>query len=210
VVVFELNDEEGPARLSVRRIPRLVWHAVRIAWSAGRADLIASTGLLVIGGFGTLGLLLLGQAALSALLEGVSRGASLAAVLPWALAMSLVTAVQFATNALQRERQQILGELVSRRAQGQVLDVTAAVDLATFDTPDFHNRVQRMQASGPQTLNMVFGLSGLVQAVVGVAAGMVALVAVAPVLIPVLALMVVPAAFAASRRGPRSTSSSGR
>jgi ATP-binding cassette, subfamily B, bacterial len=201
VVVFELNDEERPARLSVRRIPRLVWQAVRIAWAAGRTDLIASTGLLVIGGFGTLGLLLLGQAALSALLEGVSTGASLAAVLPWALAMSLVTAVQFATNALQRERQQILGELVSRRVQGQVLDVTAAVDLATFDTPEFHNRVQRMQASGPQTLNMVFGLSGLVQAIVGVAAGMVALIAVAPVLIPVLALMVIPAAFAASRRG---------
>jgi ATP-binding cassette subfamily B protein len=196
-----LADEQGPARLSVRRIPRLLWHAVRIAWTAGRADLIASTGLLVIGGVGVLGLLLLGRAALAALLTAVSAGASLNAVLPWALAMSLISAVQFTANALQRERQQILGDLVARRVQGHVLDVTAAVDLATFDTPEFHNRVQRIQASGHQPLNMVFGLSGLVQAVVGVAAGMVALVAVAPVLIPVLALMLIPAAFAASRRG---------
>jgi ATP-binding cassette subfamily B protein len=196
-----LDDEQRPARLSVRRIPRLVWHAVRIAWTAGRADLVASTGLLVVGGVGVLGLLLLGRAALAALLSAVSRGSSLTAVLPWALAMSLITAVQFTANALQRERQQILGDLVTRRVQGQILDVTAAVDLATFDTPEFHNRVQRTQASGQQPLNMVFGLSGLVQAVVGVAAGMVALVAVAPVLIPVLALMLIPAAFAASRRG---------
>jgi ATP-binding cassette subfamily B protein len=201
VVVFDLDDERAPAGLAVRRLPRLLWHAVQIAWTAGRGDLIASTGLLVVGGVGVVGLLLLGRAALDALLSAVSEGAPLTAVLPWALAMSGIAALQFTASALQRERQQILGDLVTRYVQGRVLDVTAAVDLATFDTPAFHNRVQRIRSSGHQPLNMVFGLSGLVQAVVGVAAGMIGLVAVAPILIPLLALMLIPASFAASRRG---------
>jgi ATP-binding cassette subfamily B protein len=201
VALIETGDERPPARLAVRRLPGLAWHALRIAWTAGRGDLVMSTGLLLIGGFGVVSLLLLGRAALEALLRAVSEGASLAAVLPWALAMSAISAIQFTANALQRERQQILGDLVTRYVQGRVLDVTTAVDLATFDTPEFHNRVQRIQSSDRQPLNMVFGLSGLIQSGVGVAAGMVALVAVAPVLIPLLGLMLIPATFAASRRG---------
>jgi hypothetical protein len=48
---------------------------------------------------------------------------------------------------------------------------------------------------------MVQGLFGLVQAAFGVIAGLVAVVAVAPALLPLLVLVVVPAWLAASKRG---------
>lgn len=196
-----LMSDEEPASVGLRHLPRLCRHALSVAWTAGRGDLILSIGLQVVGGFGLLGLLLIGRSALEALLAAVTDQGSLSAALPWALAMSAVAAAQSLAGALQRERQQILGELVSRYVQGRVMDVTAAADLAMFDEPEFHNRVQRIQKSGGQALQMVYGLSGLIRSVVGVAAGLVAILAVAPLLLPLLALVVLPAWFAASRRG---------
>ena len=91
----------------------------------------------------------------------MTRGGTLADVLPWTLAMAVVAAGQFFASSLQRERQHVLGELVGRYMRGRVLDVTAQVDLATFDDPEFHNRVQRIESSEHQAMQMVYGISGL-------------------------------------------------
>jgi ATP-binding cassette subfamily B protein len=179
----------------------LVRLALSIAWTAGRTDLIASTSLQLVTGAGVVALLLVGREALAALLDAVARHDSLVALLPWVLATAGIAIVDFFAAAVQRERQQILGDLVTRYVQGRVLDVTAAVDLAMFDTPEFHNRVQRINSSGHQPLNMVYGLSGLVQAAVGLAGALAVLLTTAPLLMPLLALVLLPAWLAASRRG---------
>ncbi|MGN9909470.1 ATP-binding cassette domain-containing protein [Phytohabitans sp. LJ34] len=192
---------DDPPPVGLRHLPRLARHALSIAWTAGRGDLILSTALQVLGGLGLAGLLLIGRSALEEVLRVVTSAGSISDILPWVIAISLVAAGQSLAAALQRERQQILGEMVGRYVEGRVLDVTGAADLAMFDEPEFHNRVQRIQSSGHQALNMIFGLSGLFRALVGVVAALVAIVAVAPALLPLLALVVLPAWFAASRRG---------
>jgi ATP-binding cassette, subfamily B, bacterial len=188
-------------RIEFRKLPSLVRLALDITWRAGRTDLILSTVLQAIGGLGIVVLLLLGKVALDALFAAVNGGGSIAALLPWVIAMALATAAQLFASAIQRERQQILGELVRRHVQGRVLDVTARVDLATFDDPEFHNRVQRMSRGENNALQMVYGVSGLAAALFGAIGGLVALVAVAPILLPLLALIAIPAWLAASRRG---------
>ena len=177
-MVVVMGVAEPASSVGLRHLPRLCRLALSIAWTAGRGDLILSTALQVVGGLGLAGLLLIGRSALEKLLDAVTASGSLTEVLPWVMALSGVAAAQFLAGALQRERQQILGELVSRYVEGRVLDVTGAADLVMFDEPEFHNRLQRIQSSGHQALNMVFGLSGLVRAVVGVAAALVAIVAV--------------------------------
>ena len=194
-------EDGAPKRVGLRQLPRLVRVALQIAWTAGRADLLFSTALQFVGGVSIVALLLLARGALEALLDAVSRGGSLADVLPWILGMSAVAAAQFFASTVQRERQQILGDLVTRYVQGRVLDVTAQVDLATFDEPEFHNRVERINASNHQALQMVYGVSGLAGAAFGAIGALVAVVAVAPVLLPLLALVIAPAWLAASRRG---------
>lgn len=194
-------DNDPTPAVGLRQLPRLARLALGIAWSAGRTDLIVSTLLQFVGGLGIVGLLLLGRGGLEALLHAVANAQSMSAVLPWALGMAVVAAGQFFASTVQRERQQILGDLVARHIQGHVLDVTARVDLVTFDEPEFHNRVQRIEASNHQSLQMVYGISGLAQALFGVAAGLIGVVAVAPVLIPLLALVILPAWFAATKRG---------
>ncbi|HET9901613.1 MAG TPA: ABC transporter ATP-binding protein, partial [Actinomycetes bacterium] len=197
--IYDLNAPQG--KLDLRRLPRLTVQAVRIAWAAGRGEFVASTVLQAISGFGVAALLLLGQQGLDVLLEAVTEGSSLVDVLPWVLAIAFVAALQLFVSAVQRERQEILGELMTRHVQSRLLEVTSAADLVAFDTPTFHNRVQRMQMSGPQPLNLVFGLSGLIGAVVGIVSVLVALIAIEPVVIPLVLLVFLPAWLAASRRG---------
>jgi len=59
----------------------------------------------------------------------------MADVVPWAVAVALIAALLFFASAVQRERQQILGELVGRHIEERVLDVAAAVGLEAFESP---------------------------------------------------------------------------
>ena len=197
--IYDLQPDPQ-ARVNLRRLPRLSRNAMRILWRAARRDFLLSTGMQLIGGLGITVQLLLGQRALQALLGATRGSGSVADVLPWAVAVALVAAMLFFATAVQRERQQILGELVSRHIEERVLDVAAAVGLEAFESPAFHNRLQRVRTASHQPLNLVFGLSGLAWAVVGVAGVVVALLALQPLLIPLLVLVFLPAWLVASRR----------
>jgi ATP-binding cassette subfamily B protein len=188
-------------RVNVRQLPALVRAALGITWQAGRRDLLFSTGLQALSGLGIVVLLLLARGTLSSILEAANSGGSLTDVLPWVAGMALVAGAQSFANTVQRERQHVLGELVTQHVQGRVLDVTSRVDLATFDDPEFHNRVERIDTGNHQALNMVFGLSGLAGSGFAVIGALTGVVAVAPVLLPLLVLVLVPAWLAASRRG---------
>ncbi len=189
------------AKVDVRRLPRLAREAVAIVWQAARGDFLVSTVLQAAGGVGVAVQLLLGQRALQALLTASRSGGSLADVLPWAVAVAVVAAMLFFATAAQRERQQILGELVSRHVEERMLDVAAAVDLKAFETATFHNRMQRIRSSAHQSMNLAFGLSGLAGAAVGVVGVVGALLTIQPLLIPLIAVVFLPAWLVASRRG---------
>jgi ATP-binding cassette, subfamily B, bacterial len=189
------------AKVDFRRLPALARDGLRILWEAGRREFVVSTALQAIGGAGIAVQLILGQRALDALFGAVQTGASVGAVLPWALAVASVAALLFFASSVQRERQQILGELVARHVEGRVLDVAAVVELEAFETPSFHNRLQRVRVQSHQPLNLVYGLSGLASAAVGVVGVVAALIAIQPLLIPLIAAVFFPAWLVASRRG---------
>jgi ABC-type multidrug transport system fused ATPase/permease subunit len=160
-----------------------------------------STLLQIIGGGGIALLMLLGQQGLQAILSALQQGQSLAAVAPWAIAIAVVAGIESFAGAVQQERQEILGELLQRHIQEHVLEVATAVDLLAFETPAFHNRVQRMQVSSHQALSMIFGLSGLIQAAIGIVAVLVTLITIQPVLVLMVSIVFIPGWLSASRRG---------
>jgi ATP-binding cassette subfamily B protein len=202
--IFDVQPDPE-AKVDVRRLPRLTVQGLRLLWVAGRHDLLVSTALQAAGGLSLAAQLLVGQRALRALLAaaagGTGTGASLGPVAPWALAVAAIAVASFLASAMQRERQQILGELVSRHVEERVLDVARAVDLVAFDTPTFHNRLQRVRSSAHQPLNLAYGVSGLAGAAVGVLGVVAALVAIEPLLLPLVAAVFLPAWLVASRRG---------
>ena len=200
LTIFELQERED-ARVAVRQLPRLARYGVRLTMAAGRREFIVSTALQIVSG-AALGLaLLVGNQALQALLEVQTGGSGLGPLIPWAVLLALLTAASTFAGAVQREQQQILGELVTRHMQDQTLAVAARVDLLSLERPEFHNRLQRVQTSAHQPLNMVAGISGLSSALVGVAGVSIALLAIQPLIIPMVLLVLLPAWMAASRRG---------
>ncbi|HJU57175.1 MAG TPA: hypothetical protein VJ774_00340 [Actinomycetota bacterium] len=195
--------EQGPdpdSKVNVRRLPGLCVQGFHIIMAAGRNDFGVSIALQTLAGFGLAVQLVLGQRALSALFTAVQGDGSLASVVPWALAVAVVAFILFFANAVQRERQQILGELVHRHVEARVLDVVTAVDLEAFETPGFFNRLERIRGRADQPLNLVWGLSGLAGAAVGTVGVVIGLFAIEPLLIPMIALVFLPAWLVASRR----------
>jgi ATP-binding cassette, subfamily B, bacterial len=195
------HQPDPERRVEVRRIPGLAREGIRTLLAAGRSDFLLSTFLQLVGGLGIAVQLVVGQRALQALLSAATEHASISAVAPWALAVGAVSTVLFVASAVQRERQEILGEVVARHVEEKLLDVATAVDLAAFDDPAFHNRLERARIARGQPMNLVFGISGLAKAAIGVVGVTIALVAIEPVLIPMIAVVFLPAWLVASRRG---------
>jgi ATP-binding cassette, subfamily B, bacterial len=200
VTIYDLQSAEN-GKVQVQALPRLTLQAMRIAWAAGRSEFVVSTLLQIIGGGGIALLLLLGQQGLQALLDALQGGQSLASVAPWAIAIACIAGIQSFVTAVQRERQEILGDLMQRHVEEQVLEVASAVDLIGFEMPAFHNRVRRMHLSGPQSLNVVMGMSGLIRAAIGVVAVLATLITIEPLLVLMVSIVFVPAWLLASRRG---------
>ena len=59
-------------------------------------------------------------------------------------------------NAMAQHRQRLLGELVGRHAFDRIVTAASAVDYRAFETPRFHDELQRATASGElRILDMV-------------------------------------------------------
>ena len=207
--IYELNAH-GEQR-SAREIPRLVAAGVGITWRAGRRELITIAALEVLSGVGVAAEVVVGRRVAEALLvttqhagSGSSAGlasAGLSSVWPSAVLFGVITAVLGLAGVILREQQRILTELTTRYAQDRILDVTCAVDLASFDEPEFHDRTARAQAGVMRAPQMVFGLQGLGRSMAGAIGASVALLAVAPLLVPVALLALIPGWLASGRRG---------
>jgi len=188
-------------KVNVRELPSLIRAAFDIAWQAGRRDLVLATGLQLVSGLALVAMLLLARGALGALITVTTEGGSIADVIPWIAATGVTAAGRAFADTVQRERRHMLGELVTRHVQGAVLDVTTRADLATFDDPEFHNRVQRIGVGNGQALHLIYGLTGIAGALFGIVGALVGVVTIAPILLPLLVLVLVPTWLAASRRG---------
>jgi ATP-binding cassette subfamily B protein len=104
-------------------------------------------------------------------------------------------------GAIAFSEQRLLAELTSRYAQDQVLDVTCAVELSTFDEPQFFDRLARAQAGISRVPTLIFGLAGLLRSISGSVGAFAALIAIQPLVAPLVLVTVVPAVLAAAQRG---------
>jgi ATP-binding cassette subfamily B protein len=89
---------------------------------------------------------------------------------------------------------------VSRLAADRVLDVAVAVDLESFEDPSFHDRFELARFNaGARPLLAVRGLLGAASAFIGTVAVLATLLAVVPVVLPLVVLGAVPMALASTR-----------
>lgn len=115
-----------------------------------------------------------------------------------------LTAVVGLSAAATRELSALLSELVARDATGRILDVATSVDLESFDTPAFHDRLERARFNANNRPVMaVNGLVGMLNGAVAAIGVSVGLAVLHPLLVPVTLIGLVPL-WVAERRNGRS------
>ena len=114
------------------------------------------------------------------------------------------TAVSTSIAAIQQLQQRLLSERVDQVVWNRILDATLSVDLMTWQSTAFMDWLNRIRTSAVQRpLLVVSSLFGLIGSAVGVTGMMVALLALQPLLIPLLVAAGIPAVLlsrSASRR----------
>jgi len=187
-------------RLTVRHLPGLVRQGFGLVWEASRRDLLIILGLQLLSAFGVFGVLYQVQEVLSKVIASDSGGSASGIARNAALFVSANLLVA-TTQAFSQNRNAILGELVSWHVSSRILDIAAAVELAAYDTPEFHDRLERSVSSSQiRPIQLVQSLISMLQAgftVVGVTA---AIFVIQPVL-AVLALGAIIPVWMSSVRG---------
>ncbi|MGH8904588.1 MAG: ABC transporter ATP-binding protein [Egibacteraceae bacterium] len=199
VTAYDLHGLTEPIRL--RRLPGVAAQAVRLVWAAARGELLLVTALEAVSGLGLAIPILLGRDLLAAATAANGPGA-----LPGVLGrITIVTLIGLAVTllgAIATTRNKVLTELVANYAQRRILDVTCAVELEAFETPTFHDQLQRASESAPyRPVQLVQGLASFGSAVLGIGGVAVALATLQPLALPLILLAGVPLWVAGVRRG---------
>jgi ATP-binding cassette, subfamily B, bacterial len=183
-----------------RRFPALIGQAVRLGWSANRRDTAATIALnLASGVFGGYALFAT-TGVLQALFAGGPTPHRVRAALPSLILVAAATAIRSGVSTAAGWAQSRLEPQVDQAVEVRLYDLTTQVDLAAFDDPDFHDRMQRARDRG------VYSASSLVNDVInfftafaGLASAAVVVGVLQPILLAVLLIAQLPGAWSAVR-----------
>jgi ATP-binding cassette subfamily B protein len=182
-----------------RELPRLLAQAVRLVWSAARRELVLTLALQVVSSLALAVEVLVARRLLSAFLQVGHGGTASGVALPLVV-MTAALAFGSLTSTASSELQRVLGELVTKHAIAKVLDVAVAADLLAFETPTFHDRLQRAQMHGSsRPLQMVTGLVSVARGLLSAAGVGAALLFIQPLFLLLIVAAYVPVWFAATR-----------
>ena len=187
-----------PSRVRPWELPRLIARATNLAWRAAPRELARCGLLQAAGGIAVAIQLALGRTVIEAVVD--DTGESLRDVLPSLLGLAAVTAVATASSAILVERQQVLAALVERHVQDRILDVVADVDLGSFESPAFHDRLRRATVNASERSWLVSqAIVALVAALVTLGALAIVLVRIEPLLLAGVLVAYVPVHLATTR-----------
>lgn len=197
---FHIDDILVPiGERHTRDLPKLVYRAVKLVWSAARPELALTFALQVVSSLALAVQVLVAKRLLSAILE-VNHGGGIGHIVLPLVALTVATSFIAFSGTASGELQRILSELVQRHAMSKVLDIAVAADLLAFETPSFHDRLQRAQMHGAaRPIQMTTGLINVMRglfALVGVGA---ALIFIQPLFLALLVAAYVPVWFATTR-----------
>ncbi|HKY59868.1 MAG TPA: ABC transporter ATP-binding protein [Gemmatimonadota bacterium] len=145
---FTVYDFKAPAgRLNqTRRIPSMVFGALRLAWRAGSRPLTLVVALQLLSA-GLIGVqLVVGRRVLDQLLAAGADGGT-GPLIP-ALGLLVGAGVLLgAFEALAAHQQRLLSELVANHTYEKIIDVASSVDLASFEDPEFYDQLLRARTA---------------------------------------------------------------
>jgi ATP-binding cassette subfamily B protein len=187
---------KGPR--SLRRMPGLLFGAVRLLWEAAPGLTLLFLGLQLVSAAAAGASLLVVRSLATELLAADRAHSGFGSITVPLIVLAAIVALIGFMGAVRQSITMVLQERVGWIAWERILDVAGAVDLEAFDRSDFHDRLQRAQTGGQrpfQITNSLLSMTGSITTLVSVVA---VLILLQPLLIPTLLLTVVPLVFAAS------------
>lgn len=201
--IVALRQEERQFRVGLRGFPRLLLRAAGLVFKAARGPTLVSAGLAVISALLSVAQVGAAAIALRALLKAAGPNGHVGPVVLPMLLLAFLTGVSGITTLVTVQQQRLISELVQRRALGDLFDVTTRVPLEMFEHPRFFDQMQRIQTNAiTRPTEVAQGLTNLLSGLLGAGAVAIALLKLAPVLLPVLILAGIPPVLL-GRRGSR-------
>ncbi|GAB3254584.1 ABC transporter ATP-binding protein [Nocardioides dilutus] len=184
---------------SLGRLWRLVRSSLALVWGSWRRLLVALVAVQVVTAVALAAQVITVQRVLSAILDAQGDNV-MDAVLGPVVALALLSAVTALSSAVQGHLQRLLGESVARTMWGQVLGVATGVGLRYFESPEFYNRLNRVQTNAVlrpyQVTQGLLSMGGALAASIGLG---VTLFAISPALLPLVVIAGVPLLITSSR-----------
>ena len=205
---FDVRELYHPAvDRSLRQLPRLLVGALRLVWGAARGQFMLNVALLAVGSAALALQVLVAKKLLTELLAD-NTTKDFSSAVPSVVLLAVVLAVASVTAIVRNEIQRLLAELVARSSMQQVVDAACRADLARFEDPAFHDRLQRAIVNASiRPLQMTNGLLAVGTAVTGVVAVGVVLLVIDPLFLVLGLLAAIPITLASLRVGRAFTAS---
>ncbi|GAA3075814.1 ABC transporter ATP-binding protein [Streptosporangium carneum] len=201
---LRLPHEHGAASgagtgATLRRIPSVVGTTLRLGYRADPAALAAVATSQLVMGLATSATYLTTQRLLTGLFSAAPAQAKLHALAPVAVFMVGAMAVRGVCDAVAVAASGRLGPRVAELANTTLLERVVAVELVTTESPDFHNRLSAARQGAEATRRMTERAVGLSGGLVSIVAALSVLLALNPILVPLLLLALVPKAWSIAR-----------
>jgi len=181
-----------PAKRSFRQFPDQMVRAFRLSWRAAKGELITVAVLEVAAGVGVAAQVLIARYLLDILLGDHGR-LTVRSALPAIVALVAVTIVVRLASTTASEVSQLMSGRVEAHAVCEVADSVSGADLIAYEQPEFHNQLRRAQlAATTRPAQMVNSLTTSLAALTSIAGIGLALIAIEPILLAILALGAVP------------------
>lgn len=190
------QPEERKPRVPFRKLIGVTSNAIRLVWQSSRRETIAVFVLQVLMGLVLPAQVIAGKFALEAILDSARAELPLTTAGPEiGLFFGVFVSGRF-LGAVNRERQRLLSELVSRNMQETLAEKAVSLDLVYFETPSFYDRLIRAQRESYRPLMMVMNLTTLLSSGVAVLGLLAILLRLEPVFAAVIVAAYLPMWFA--------------
>jgi len=194
--LYHPNVERDP-----RYLPRLLLGALRLVWAAAPGQLVLNVVLQRVGSVALALQVLVGKQLLSKLLAD-NTTKDFSSAIPSVVLLAVVLAIASVVTIVRTELQRLLSELVARSAMHQVVDAACHADLARFEDPRFHDRLQRAIVNASmRPLQMTVGLLSVGSSALAVVAVGTALATIEPLFLVLGLVAAVPLTMTSIRVG---------
>lgn len=186
------NDGFGPPTFR-----RLVAYAIRWVLAAARREFLVTLGAQLIGSIALAVVLLCGRS-LAASMTGSTPPESVRSVLPVVLCLGGALFISGLSVVINHEARFVVGELVTRHLETEIIDIAGSVDYERFEEQRFNDLLDRAGEEGAGSAEqLVYDLLSLISSLATSAAMLVVLATTVPSILPVLVLVAIPFVLAA-------------